>query len=157
MSYLCTLILAPNAYNEIVAFNRTILKTHTLSDGKVLPRGMHIAVPSAAMGLSTNWHENPDKFDGFRFHRMRQEEASRSPNAYLFSTTSLKTMTFGHGRYACPGRFFASLQSKIIMVHILLHYDIKFPGDGKRPKNLSIADACFPDPAQTLLFKDRAA
>ena len=65
-------------------------------------------------------------------------------------------MTFGHGRYACPGRFFAGLQSKIILVHILLHYDLKVPGDGKRPRNLHVADANFPDPSQIILFKDRS-
>ena len=135
-----------------MAFTRTLLQKVTLSDGFVLPRGVDIAVPTAARNVSANLHENADKFDGFRFHRMRQGGGSSS---YLFSSTSLELMTFGHGKYACPGRFFAGLQSKIILVHLLLNYDLKIAGDGGRPKNLYIADASYPDPGLTILFKNR--
>ena len=32
-----------------------------------------------------------------------------------------------------PGRFFAANQLKAILAHIVLNYDLKIGGDGKRP------------------------
>ena len=65
-------------------------------------------------------------------------------------------MTFGHGKFACPGRFFASNESKIILATLLLRYDIKLEhGENTRPQNMFFADACFPDPAIKVLFKKR--
>lgn len=77
-------------------------------------------------------------------------------------------MTFGHGRYACPGRFFASNESKIILATLLLKYDIRFEhqekikegkmlGKCERPANLVFADACFPNPEVKVLFRKRRA
>ena len=62
-------------------------------------------------------------------------------------------MIFGHGKRACPGRFFASLESKIVLANIINNYDLKLPGGECRPKNLMFADANFPDPAKKVLFR----
>ena len=35
------------------------------------------------------------------------------------------TLGFGHGKYACPGRFFASMLIKVFLCHLLMKYDIK--------------------------------
>lgn len=64
-------------------------------------------------------------------------------------------MTFGHGRFACPGRFFASNESKVVLAELLLTYDIKLKEGEERPKNLFFADACFPDPKREVLFRRR--
>ena len=76
-------------------------------------------------------------------------------------------MTFGHGKFACPGRFFASNESKIILALLLLRYEVRFEdaekggptatgAEATRPKNMIFADACFPDPNVKVLFKRRA-
>lgn len=64
-------------------------------------------------------------------------------------------MTFGHGRFACPGRFFASNESKVVLAELLLTYDIRLRDGEERPKNLFFADACFPDPKREVLFRRR--
>ena len=55
-------------------------------------------------------------------------------------TTSPYQLNFGHGPHACPGRFFAVYQIKVILAHLLRYYDMRLPSvDGKpptRPKNM---------------------
>lgn len=40
-------------------------------------------------------------------------------------TTSDIHLAFGHGRHACPGRFFVAHELKLIGAALLLDYDIK--------------------------------
>jgi len=42
-------------------------------------------------------------------------------------------MAFGYGEHACPGRFFASNEIKIALIHLLLKYDWK--GIGSRDQD----------------------
>ncbi|KAJ7805886.1 cytochrome P450 [Mycena olivaceomarginata] len=53
-------------------------------------------------------------------------------------TTSVHWLPFSHGIHACPGRFFAANNIKMILAQILLNYDIQpFPS---RPPNISLGD-----------------
>jgi cytochrome P450 len=40
-------------------------------------------------------------------------------------TTSDTFLSFGHGRHACPGRFFAATEMKLLLAYIVMNYDIK--------------------------------
>ena len=40
-------------------------------------------------------------------------------------TTSDTFLPFGHGRHACPGRFFAATEMKLLLAYIVMNYDIK--------------------------------
>ena len=63
---------------------------------------------------------------------------------------------FGHGKYACPGRFFASLEVKIVLAHIIRWYDLKLvDGAAGRPENIYFADANIPDAKQAIMFRRR--
>ena len=48
-------------------------------------------------------------------------------------------LNFGHGNRACPGRFFAVYEIKVMLIHLLRYYEMRLPSeDGKtpqRPKN----------------------
>ncbi|KAJ5041684.1 uncharacterized protein L3040_005257 [Drepanopeziza brunnea f. sp. 'multigermtubi'] len=48
--------------------------------------------------------------------------------------TSSAFMAFSHGKDACPGRFFASQQLKLVVAYIALNYDIE--PLASRPDNL---------------------
>jgi len=151
----------------IVSFNRKLQTEYTIpsSPSQVLPKSSYIAVAAGPISSSEAVYTYPASFDGFRFHRMRSEPGA-NPHTHQFVNTSLDSLTFGHGRFACPGRFFASNESKIILAVLLLNYDIKFGNDGeeggrkglgeeKRPKNQFFADACFPDATVKVLFRKR--
>jgi cytochrome P450 len=43
-----------------------------------------------------------------------------------------KFIPFGFGRHACPGRFFALHQAKLMLAYALMNYDVEFMA--KRPE-----------------------
>lgn len=96
---------------------------------------------------------NPHTFDGFRAYRERQKPGET--NRHQFATTDRNNLHFGHGKYACPGRFFASNEVKMILAHLLLKYDIKFPEGQGRPENISAHEYIFPNPMGVVEFKER--
>lgn len=48
---------------------------------------------------------------------------------HQFVTTAPDSIHFGHGLHACPGRFFASNEIKVIMIELLQNWDIRLKGD----------------------------
>ncbi|KAJ7806300.1 cytochrome P450 [Mycena olivaceomarginata] len=78
-----------------------------------------------ANSAPTNY-ENPNLFDGFRFSRLREQpaEGAATFNRHVISTAT-DFVPFGHGPHACPGRFFAVMQPKAMLAHILINYDMK--------------------------------
>ncbi|KAL8656994.1 MAG: hypothetical protein Q9226_002365 [Calogaya cf. arnoldii] len=151
-----------------LSFNRKLQTSYTIPSSSppyTLAKDSYIAVAAGPISSSESVYESPAMFDGFRFHRMRTASGG-SAQSHQFVTTGLESMTFGHGRFACPGRFFASNESKIILALLLLKYDVRFEDAEKggpiekdaettRPKNLIFADACFPNPKVQVLFKRR--
>jgi cytochrome P450 len=141
----------------LVAFNRKVLQDHKLSDGKVIPKSSWIAVAAGPLMLTESQFPEPLKFDGFRYDRMRQQEDSESQSAIAktshFTSTGVYSLVFGHGRFACPGRFFAGLESKIMLINILENYELRLPEGTSRPINLVYADAGIPDPTKEVLFR----
>ncbi|KAF8154349.1 cytochrome P450 [Mycena galopus ATCC 62051] len=112
----------------------------TFSDGTTLPYGSFLSVPGHNVNSDPAVYEKPELFDGFRFSRMREERENGSRTCQETSifthhmvTTSPNHVVYGHGRHACPGRFFAALQLKTALAHILINYDVKAETEGVRP------------------------
>ncbi len=93
-----------------------------LSDGLVIPKRSRLVVTNESMRSDGIW-ENGDQFDPYRFMRMR-EDPGEEHLAHLVST-SPNHMGFGHGKHACPGRFFAANELKVLLCHLLLKYEWK--------------------------------
>ena len=63
-------------------------------------------------------------------------------------------MAFGYGRHACPGRFFAANEIKLIFSRILLEYDLRMPdGITERYPNIETGTDAMPDPTKEIMFK----
>lgn len=137
-----------------MAFNRIVRTPITLSDGTFLPTGTHFSVASAAVQMDERFLANPDKFDPFRYERLRAS-APDQQQKHQFAMTDSNNLHFGHGRYACPGRFFASNEIKIILAHLLLRWDFRYPTGATRPKNLPADENLYPDPAARLEIRER--
>jgi cytochrome P450 len=119
--------------STIAVLQRWTDKDVTLSDGTRVPRNTLLA-----LAINRHWDEEfypePEKFDGYRFLQMRSKPGNE--NVAQFVSTSANHLGFGHGEHACPGRFFASNEVKIIMCHILLKYDWELI-EGKHPKRMA--------------------
>ncbi|KAM0209061.1 hypothetical protein ACHAQD_011375 [Fusarium lateritium] len=141
----------------LLTFNRIFHQSLALSDGTKLPAGTRIAVPSHAM-LQDSAHVSgavpPTEFDGFRYSKIRSD--STNAQKYLFSMTDASNMAFGYGRYACPGRFYASNEMKLTLASLILHYDFKLLDGNERPRNITIDSDMIPDPRARLCIRKRS-
>lgn len=69
-------------------------------------------------------------------------------------TTNEQNLFFGYGKHACPGRFFAANEIKMILARSILEYDIKnVDGVEGRMKNIENGRSSTPDAAKQLMFK----
>jgi cytochrome P450 len=127
----------------IASFQRKVLRTFTLSDGRVVPAGVTIEVPAVAISSDPEVFQNPEEFDPLRFHKMRQhakETSNESGALNQFVSVSANSLNFGYGRHACPGRFFAANEIKMIFGQFIMKYDLKLPdGETKRYPNMEFA------------------
>ncbi|KAH9929775.1 cytochrome P450 [Fomitopsis serialis] len=140
-----------NGVSGISLFRRAI-KDLTLSDGTCVPAGTILTAIVASTHHDENNYENADAFDPFRFSRLREQEDDTTKHQYV--STSGKDISFGHGRHACPGRFFVSHELKIMLANIVLKYDVKFQ-DGRRPENEWATMTNMPSQTAQVLFRKR--
>jgi cytochrome P450 len=130
-------------------------------DGTRLPKGAMISFLGRPAQVDAEKIDNPLQFDPFRFSREREaaaDEHGKPGCAHLsFVSTSPEHLPFGHGKYACPGRFLVDFELKMIISYVLMNYDIKFPPEynGQRPENIWRAEANCPPDGARLLVKRR--
>lgn len=144
----------------------------TTPEGLHIPRGNQVCVPGYAMHHDPDVYEDPDEFRPFRFSDMRKraedEPAGADANdkeaaqaSFLsrarkqWATTTTDFLGFGHGRGACPGRFFAAAELKLMLAHLILNYDFEMLE--KRPRNTWFALNRVPPMEQTIRVKRREA
>ncbi|KAK3385379.1 cytochrome P450 [Podospora didyma] len=144
-------------------FKKVMVDGFTLPNGVMVPRGTMLTWFTYPMQTDEAIY-GPDAraYDPFRFSRMREEE-ERNEKARMkvktkanedgakallsfVSTSATAFMPFGHGKHACPGRFLADFEFKMILEYLFTRYDVEFPEEyqGKRPPNVWVAEALFP-------------
>ncbi|ROV91635.1 hypothetical protein VSDG_07912 [Cytospora chrysosperma] len=103
-----------------------------LSDGTVIPKGAYTWVTLEAY-RNPERYPDPDVYNPRRFLDLRSQPGQEK--RWQLVSTSADHLGFGHGEHACPGRFFASNEIKIALVHLLMKYDWKLP-EGGRPSDV---------------------
>lgn len=131
--------------------NRKVESPMTLSDGTHLPKGVHITVSVHNSRDPALWGPDPMKFNGHRFLRMREQPGQE--NRWQFVSTSPEFLSFGHGAHACPGRFFASNEMKIVLAHLIMNYDWCVVGD--KPPESMFKSRFVPDPKTVIGCRKR--
>ena len=126
----------------------------TLSDGTFLPRGSFVAANVLATHTDPAYYPSPNKFDPFRFANLRSSSPDEA-NKHQMVNTSAEYLSFGHGRHACPGRFFAVNELKAMMCWLLMNYDVKTEVEGVRPENVYKGTRLIPNPFAKVLFRKR--
>ncbi|KAI0371432.1 cytochrome P450 [Pilatotrama ljubarskyi] len=142
------------ADGSLLTMFRKAVKDVTLSDGTRIPRGTLVAAASATAHTDGARYPAPDAFDPFRFARLREGGADEAVKHQLVNT-SVDFLTFGHGKHACPGRFFAANELKTMLAYLVLNYDVKFAEEGKRPANFRFGPADLPAHNAEVLFRKR--
>ncbi|KAJ7670599.1 cytochrome P450 [Mycena polygramma] len=96
----------------------------TFSDGTFIPQGSFLSAAG-----------RPVEFDPrFRFTRERTVHGDEGGMfRHHMVSTGTDHLVFGHGKHACPRRFFAAAELKTMLVHILMNYDVKAKIEGVRP------------------------
>jgi len=137
----------------LLSMHRVMLRPHKLSDGTILPKGAHISMAVNAIQNDPEVTPEPGNFDGLRYYKLRQREGES--HLHQFSTTQERVLNFGHGANSCPGRFFASLEIKTILVRLIMDYDWNLPEGQGRPPNLSAHEFIFPNPDAEIYIRKR--
>ncbi|OJJ39637.1 hypothetical protein ASPWEDRAFT_49568 [Aspergillus wentii DTO 134E9] len=142
----------------LLTFNRILPKPITLSNGLSLPAGMRVAVPSNAMlndPSKVPGDNDPSTFDPFRYSRLRENNPENS-NRHLLAMADYNNLAFGYGKFACPGRFYAAYEMKMMLAHMLVCYEFRFrDGESARPRNFTIDSDMYPDQSARLLIRKR--
>jgi cytochrome P450 len=144
----------------------------TLVDGLHLPQGTRLGTATYSIHRDNAIYPNADKYDAFRFSRAREESLASIEEAGVtnelgrkdFSkvlesknlsivTTSETFLSFGHGRHACPGRFFAAAEMKLLLAYIIMNYDVK-PFE-TRPPNVFMSGTILPPMKAGICVKRR--
>jgi cytochrome P450 len=61
---------------------------------------------------------------------------------------------FGYGRHACPGRFFAANEIKMMLSRFLLNYEFKNEdGSNERYAQIELGKLSTPNAEKSLLFR----
>ena len=133
--------------NILSVSHRCIVKEPlTLADGLHLPKGAFIGIPSMPLPES----EMP--FDGLRYYK---ESIETGQAQRQFTTLDADHAQFGIGRYACPGRYMASMQIKFVVAKTFMNYDLKFPEDQGVPKVVAMMEFCLRDPEAKTMIKEK--
>lgn len=64
-------------------------------------------------------------------------------------------LIFGSGNQACPGRFFAVAEIKMILARLLHEYEFQFAPMKARPPTLHADENVFLNPNATLMMRKR--
>lgn len=138
---------------NLLGMGRKVTSDLALSDQTVLPKGTFIAVDAQSIYRNPDIYPEPEKYDAFRFAKKREEPGSE--HRYQAVSTGPDNLAFGHGTHACPGRFFAVNETKVLLAYLIQNFDWKFQDGTSRPANLWSDTISSPDPRVEVLFKRR--
>jgi cytochrome P450 len=135
-------------------FIRKVIKPIDLSDGTHLPPGTKILAPQAGASRDDRFYPSANDFDPFRFYKLRQKSEEEA-NRWHFTTVTDANMNFGAGKHACPGRFFAGNEIKMMLSYFLLNFDMKLKDGEERPKAMMLMMSKTPNPNGEVIFRRR--
>ncbi|KAI1075208.1 P450 monooxygenase [Whalleya microplaca] len=135
------------------ALARLALKPYTFVNGLHIPRGTVIFTPNSPLFEDERFYEDPNRFDGFRFAKMRDDLKLKS--SCDFTATNEQSMHFGIGRHACPGRFMVSDEVKLAILHLLRNFEISMENFRPRPRNIPFGKFMLPNTYAKVWLRSR--
>ncbi|KAF5228138.1 hypothetical protein FANTH_14585 [Fusarium anthophilum] len=109
--------------NATIKNMRVTIRDWQFKDGTKVPKGIHISNNQLAYHLDDGVFKNANTFDPWRMYNARQKSGEATKHQYVM--TSDKNLHFGHGKHACPGRFFAANEIKALLVLVMMRFDVR--------------------------------
>ena len=135
-----------------VTLQRWTMKPFTFSNGVQVPAGYQITSASQMLQLDSTHHgESAALFDPWRWSNIREDEAEALKHQMVATAPTM--LHFGHGKHACPGRFFAANELKAMLAHLVVEYDIRFKEGETRLPSLMIEHNIMPPQMQLQIRK----
>uniref|UniRef100_A0A8H7N218 Cytochrome P450 n=1 Tax=Bionectria ochroleuca TaxID=29856 RepID=A0A8H7N218_BIOOC len=116
-------------------FQRIATKRFRLSEGLYIPKGTRLEVAATSVHVDEAFYENPEAMK------------------HQYISTGKTDLRWGYGRHACPGRFLADAEMKMLLSELLLHFDVKNPEGQGRHANIAFDNNVMPDPTKTVMVK----
>jgi cytochrome P450 len=135
----------------LLVYSRVVKKDHVLSTGLKLKKGQFVTMSGATRTMDPDYFENPREYNGLRFCAEDKIEEHR---ARPFSSIDTDILTWGAGRWACPGRLISDMAAKILLVKLLDEYDFGFVGNKPLARH-SMHEFLFFHPENQMLTRRR--
>ncbi|KAJ7835578.1 cytochrome P450 [Mycena olivaceomarginata] len=132
------------------------------SDGTFLPEGTFACIAINSIHHNTSFHQNAAELDAFRFAREREEYTathdrdSQDMFKHHMVNAAADHLPWGIGKHVCPGRFFAAMELKTMLAHVLIKYDFELQVPGVRPKDNVFGLSVTPNMFAKIRFRKRA-
>lgn len=140
---------------SVLTGQRTILARILPFDNQLaLPAGSRISFPALQIQNDPDNYDDPTRFDPHRFMTSKTDQDCETLSA---SRINEKYLAFGYGKQACPGRFIAVRQVKLVFAKLFHGYDMRWAG--KPPKKITkmvVEGQIFPDITTRVSFRKRA-
>ena len=128
------------------------MKPFTFSNGVRVPAGYQITTAGQMLQLDLIHHgESATTFDPWRWSTIREDESEALKHQMVATTPTM--LHFGHGKHACPGRFFAANELKAMLAHLVLEYDVRFREGESRLPSLVVEHNILPPQMQLEIRK----
>jgi cytochrome P450 len=83
-----------------VLAGRLVLQPFTFSNGVTVPPGVLVAVPASVAHRDEDVYTNGDKFEGFRFSKLRERDGEGVTTRHQIVSVSPEHVPWGLGRHA---------------------------------------------------------
>lgn len=139
-----------------VTFQRRLMVPLTLSSGSTIPAKSYISIAYQPMLTDPTYYPSPLTFDPLRFYNQRQKEGEEEK--HQFASVDLSDLLWTFGKFACPGRHWATAQIKLLIMVLLIEFDVSFPeGQKERPENKVVGTKCMPSVTQKMVLRRRGS
>ena len=116
---------------DAVTMNRIVTRQYDFASSNLtVPAGTMTGAATSAVATDPDKFSDPNSFDGRRFWQLRQDNKSADSH-YNMGMATEDSLGFGLGSQACPARFFATVQMKILLSRLLVGWDMTLEKNGQ--------------------------